>query len=720
MGQFIKINGDYGIKLSEGGTIKLDTGLNGQVEINGDLTVWGNRTSITSEDLIIKDNLIVLNKDETGPGVTLNYAGIKIDRGSSVNVGLIWDETKLSWAFVQGSESSGLLIGNTGRLLLKSLEVENITITGAVIEQETVDTSVIDDLTVNTFRGTVDSGTYPVLPLGDLNYDPDNNLAKTLIKRNFNAGEIPNLNDIDFGEMAVNIHDGKLFIRRKYIKFGSEIEEISEFVSSVPIKNTIFIQKNGNDDYDGTSWSRAVLTFERALQLANEQSELNEVTLIDVGPGVYVTQGELSMPDNTAIRAAHRTVIIKPESGFEVNNVFLMGSGCFIEGPVFENWQLDDMDNPTKGFAVAFRPGALIRRVPYAHKITVRNTPNWTSIAPPLDRNATPPNPLIPPAGGVALADGAVCSPYSIFPNIMAWGATPVLHNGIGYCAKNGGLINAINAVSIWCHKHFYAIDGGQLILSGCSTQFGDFTLVSKGSRNIVTPLETSVPVIPTPGIYDIIISATETFANELWNELVQENYTDTWFQTDEDFTRLDTGKFLNAMAWTLETGNQKPMLDFAKCLFDFNGQFVFSADKLPAFIFSFEFLRDKINELPEIDTSLEIIVNSLVETLVETLNNPILRREPSTITAIGHTWTGVMAGVALTKIPPARNKARIQESILEIDRGVVIASGQDDQGSAIFVGGLEIDADTGELGGPPFISAVNRISNKISIARSF
>jgi hypothetical protein len=73
-----------------------------------------------------------------------------------------------------------------------------------------------------------------------------------------------------------------------------------------------------------------------------------------------------------------------------------------------------------------------------------------------------------------------------------------------------------------------------------------------------------------------------------------------------------------------------------------------------------------------------------------------------------------------LTKIPPARNLAKIQDSILEIDQGLVIASGQDDQGSALFVGGMTIDSDTGELGGSPFTSAVNRIANKTVIARSF
>jgi hypothetical protein len=50
----------------------------------------------------------------------------------------------------------------------------------------------------------------------------------------------------------------------------------------------------------------------------------------------------------------------------------------------------------------------------------------------------------------------------------------------------------------------------------------------------------------------------------------------------------------------------------------------------------------------------------------------------------------------------------------------VVIASGQDDQGSALFIGGMKIDADTGELTGPPFEQSVNRIATRAAIARSF
>lgn len=122
---------------------------------------------------------------------------------------------------------------------------------------------------------------------------------------------------------------------------------------------------------------------------------------------------------------------------------------------------------------------------------------------------------------------------------------------------------------------------------------------------------------------------------------------------------------------------------------------------------------------LPGVNVTSAGIITALVVALDDTVTDPTKRTQPSTITAIGHTWSGVLAGVALTKIPPAFNRTNIEASIIEQNDGLVIASGQDDQGNALFVGGMKISADTGELSGPPFDQAVGRIATKSAIAFS-
>ena len=536
-------------------------------------------------------------------------------------------------------------------------------------------------------------------------------------KRSAVPGKKALANNISLGEIAINTYDGRLYTKSSYLDENSNpVEAIVEFVGKVSVGNTFFVSKNGSNLNDGLSWDTAFATIEKALTEADARNGL--LTLIDIGPGEYETEGTLDLPDNCMVRAVHRTVIIKPKAGFAQRNVFRMGSGCFIEGPLFEGWQLDSLSNPTVGFAISFRPGAVITRTPYAHKIAVRTPPTWSYVAPPLD--AANSNPLVPVGAGVVIADGAVCSPYSIFPNIMTWGATPVTHNGRGYLAKNGALINAVNAVSIWCHKHFVAANGGQIILSSCSTQFGDYTLVSDGERNILDPQEVTIPLTIQINAANAINNARTTIINNLWSNLVSLGYTTTWTASDETDIRTESNTFLQTMLWTLQTANEKPMLDFAKGLYNFNGNTIFTTDKTAAYAYSFQNMSSQIQALANVNANADLIVANLVSALTTSINTPTLRVEPSVITAIGHTFTGVMAGVALTKIPPVRNMATIQDSILEINNGTVIASGQDDQGNAIFVGGLEINADTGELGGPPFEQAVNRIATRTAISRSF
>jgi hypothetical protein len=395
-------------------------------------------------------------------------------------------------------------------------------------------------------------------------------VTKIILKNSSETGKSPSLSDLELGELAINTYDGDLYLKED--KDGEM--SVVRFTRDNPVENVIFVQKGGSDSNRGDSWDSAYLTIEKALE--NAWTREGAIVLIEIGPGIYTTRGHLDMPDNSIIHCTYRSVKIRPEPGYEERNVFRMGSGCFIEGPVFEGFRVDSFDDPSEGFAAVFRPGAVIFRTPYVHKIAVRSITTWTQIAPPLDRANG--NPYVPRGGGVVMADGNVISPYSVYPNIMTWGATPVIHNGVGYVAKNGALINAVNAISIWAHKHFYAINGGQIVLSGCSTQFGDYTLIAEGVRNIIVPyaLDSEITANNTAG--EAVYSAANTIINGMWANLVSEGYTTNWPSTYENFTRTDANLLLRSLSWTLDTGNEKPVNDFSKGFFDAQGDRVFVA----------------------------------------------------------------------------------------------------------------------------------------------
>ena len=63
--------------------------------LSGDLIVSGTTTSINTETLTVDDNIIVLNNNATG--APSQNAGIEIERGSSDNVALRWNETSDKW-----------------------------------------------------------------------------------------------------------------------------------------------------------------------------------------------------------------------------------------------------------------------------------------------------------------------------------------------------------------------------------------------------------------------------------------------------------------------------------------------------------------------------------------------------------------------------------------------------------------------------------------------
>jgi len=67
----------------------------GNLTVTGNLTVSGTTTTVNSETLTIDDNIIVLNNNESG--TPSQNAGIEVERGTSTNVALRWNETDDKW-----------------------------------------------------------------------------------------------------------------------------------------------------------------------------------------------------------------------------------------------------------------------------------------------------------------------------------------------------------------------------------------------------------------------------------------------------------------------------------------------------------------------------------------------------------------------------------------------------------------------------------------------
>ena len=73
----------------------------GNAVIDGNLTVSGTTTTVNSNTVEIGDSIITLNSDETG--APSQDAGIEVERGTSPNRSLVWDESAGEWTIQQAS-----------------------------------------------------------------------------------------------------------------------------------------------------------------------------------------------------------------------------------------------------------------------------------------------------------------------------------------------------------------------------------------------------------------------------------------------------------------------------------------------------------------------------------------------------------------------------------------------------------------------------------------
>jgi len=102
------------------------------VVVTGNLDVQGTTTTLNTQTVTIEDNKILLNSNVTGE--PSQESGIEVERGTSPNVEVIWNETNDSWQ----------LKDTSGNPILEAFDTGNVTIKN--------DLTVTDNLIVSSIR----------------------------------------------------------------------------------------------------------------------------------------------------------------------------------------------------------------------------------------------------------------------------------------------------------------------------------------------------------------------------------------------------------------------------------------------------------------------------------------------------------------------------------------------------------------------------------------
>lgn len=124
---FVQANGAVGISTTApdasfvvAGTanISANVWIGGSATVAGNLTVSGTTTYINTTNLNVGDNIVTLNSD-LGAVAPSENAGIEVNRGTSANVAILWDETIDRWtATNDGTTYANIAIGVVGANLV--------------------------------------------------------------------------------------------------------------------------------------------------------------------------------------------------------------------------------------------------------------------------------------------------------------------------------------------------------------------------------------------------------------------------------------------------------------------------------------------------------------------------------------------------------------------------------------------------------------------------
>lgn len=112
----------------------------GNLVVTGNLTVNGTTTTVNSNNTVISDNLLELNSGLTGTNA--NDCGIIIERGSSDNAIIYWDETNDEFSLgttTATANSTGTLTVTKGKLHIGTLKMNGTDVTASAAELNILD-----------------------------------------------------------------------------------------------------------------------------------------------------------------------------------------------------------------------------------------------------------------------------------------------------------------------------------------------------------------------------------------------------------------------------------------------------------------------------------------------------------------------------------------------------------------------------------------------------
>jgi hypothetical protein len=570
---------------------------------------------------------------------------------------------------------------------------------------------------------------------------------------------IVNQSDIQFFELVASAISASYALTSSFALNALTASFVDNIQQLGAIDNVFYVSENGDDGSDGKTLFTSFRTIAAATIAASQYltENVGKRVSIEVKSGFYTETAPITVPPNVSILGDDlRTTVVRPTPATRGENLFLLNNACYIANLRLEGCEIDNLEDPRKGFFFAFAPNAFIITSPYIQNCTAVHTPPSAFYA-PLDFENE--NPLIGNGPGGMLIDDSVLNGYSPLKSMVCDAYTQVAFNGIGVCVRGRGYAQLVSVFTNFSRTGIYAIDGGHVSLLNSNTTFGDYGLRSKGKRILVVPGVVGISTYTNNTDSTTIRSNKSNIVNHMITELaINGNYSSS-YANPQSPTRLstifDAGLLVDAVADDLRSKGPARISQFTQGLFkgqDVSQNSIFTLPPATGFdqgaitvfpvndglllaqdfILSYEIIRDYIvNDPDNLFTSLtsdtKNKVTELLNVPIETLTSVVLNNEStyleefgSLITSTAHDFSYAGSGVNFLGLPNNQGgigKTNFDIRIVEEIGGRVFYTAGDESGDFFVGNDFVIKQQTGIIRGRTFDRAIAARFTPINLA---
>ena len=264
------------------------------------------------------------------------------------------------------------------------------------------------------------------------------------IKRSAVPGKAPQVDDLQFGELALNTYDAELYTKRARAGIGTDIVRVG---SGASVTNTYYVTKDGKDTNTGKKLGDAKATIKSAVAIASTIPG----SVVKVSAGTYLENNPIKCgPQISVIGDSLREVTVVPQNA---------GSDLFHVAPGNYFTEMSFTGTMNAGKAIfAFDP----------------DTIRYSGQSPYL-RNCTN---FVHNSIGMKIDGNHAIGPFKSF---VTDSYTQYNQCGVGCSITNEGYAQIVSMFTINNAEGVFCGTGGQCDITNSNSSFGNYGLVADG-----------------------------------------------------------------------------------------------------------------------------------------------------------------------------------------------------------------------------------------------